>query len=168
MRALPIAHCWLAGTRSGYFTSKDWQAWADEIIVLEEQPPIWLIEMSTADDLTSLLSALRGKFNEEKTGGSAEDTLGDATIGFYYLMYEDGRLSEVDLLRLVGEEAEGGMTTLECETAYEFLNEIEVQPRETHGSMKGRLQALLGPFGDTALRLLRVMEECKSRVKSGR
>jgi hypothetical protein len=122
---IPIAHYWLAAAYSEYASIGDWQSWADKLILNREKPEMWIIDMATAQNISDLKKILELKIWSENKKQGYNLSIGDAKLGYYYLLYEEEKYSIDKLLNLAGLEAEGGYTEIECEVFYSILNEYE-------------------------------------------
>lgn len=123
----PIARYWIAAARSGRVKEADWQGWADELIATSDSPDNWLIEMSLAKSLDQLCRALEPRLRQEQLDETSDD---DATLGHIWERYESGEISLAECLQKAGEEADSSSASLECETIYALLNELEASGDE--------------------------------------
>ncbi|MFB5676360.1 hypothetical protein ACE3NQ_08160 [Paenibacillus terreus] len=123
---IPIAHYLFAISFSGYYKKKDWQNWADQRIVNQTSVENWLINISLANSIDMLSNALSDLLISERYELKNLDPSSDAIIGYFYLMYLDGKLSLQDLLLKSGDEADGGEgASVECEEFYAISNALE-------------------------------------------
>ena len=120
-----VAHYLLEIAQSHFWKPKDWQAWADNLIMKSSNPDFWLIQVSTAKNIDELWVALGEKYSDERFQYGAAIGLSEAIIGYFYLELESDRISLQEFLRLAGEEADAGETEVSCELFYSILNEVE-------------------------------------------
>jgi hypothetical protein len=121
---IPIAHYLIAAALSNFMNAEKWQKWADKRIDSTDKPEAWLCDVSLANDIDSLRNAIEPKLEIEKKLLKVT-LISDAIIGYYYKMYEIGRITIEELLRMAGAEADGGQSELECEDIYSVLNIFE-------------------------------------------
>lgn len=124
----PIARFWIAAARSGRVKEADWQSWADELIARSDSPDNWLIEMSLAKSLEELWRALEPRLRYEEPDVATDD---DAVLGHIWQRYESGEIPLTECLRKAGEEADSSSASIECETIYALLDELEMAGDET-------------------------------------
>lgn len=95
---LPIANYLMIAVSSGYYIKKDWQNWADNIISRDTKFEYWIYEVSIAKSKEELYIAIIDKVYEECFRESSLYEKEDCIIGYYFLMYKEGRLSFSNLL----------------------------------------------------------------------
>lgn len=123
---IPIAHYLFAIAFSGYYQKKDWQNWADQRILKQASAEDWLIEISLANSIEMLSNALGDLLISERFKIKSQPPSSDAIIGYFYLMYLEGKLSLQELLLKSGDEADGGEgASIECEEFYAITNALE-------------------------------------------
>ena len=118
----PIARYWIAAARSGRVKEADWQSWADKLIATSDSPDSWLIEMSLAKNVDQLWRALEPRLRQEQPDEMNDD---DAVLGHIWERHESGEISLAECLQKAAEEADSSSASLECETIYALLNELE-------------------------------------------
>lgn len=123
---IPIAHYLFAISFSGYYKKKDWQNWADQRILKQKTVEDWLISISLANSIEMLSNALGELLISERFQVKNRTPSSDAIIGYFYLMYLEGKLSIKDLLLKSGDEADGGEgASVDCEVFYAISNSLE-------------------------------------------
>lgn len=95
---LPIASYLMIAVSSGYYVKKDWQSWADNIIVKGLTLEYWIYEVSIAKNEEEVYIAIIDKIYEEYFSELSLYGKKDCIIGYYFLMYKEGRLSLSNLL----------------------------------------------------------------------
>ncbi|MFD3262326.1 hypothetical protein ACE3MQ_27400 [Paenibacillus lentus] len=149
---VPIAHYLFAISFSGYYKKKDWQNWADQRILKQTSVEDWLINISLANSIDMLSDALCDLLISERFEVKNDVPSSDAIIGYFYLMYLDGKLSLQDLLLKSGDEADGGEgASVECEEFYAISNALE---KDTllmkDNDFRKKISALYEPFRKVA------------------
>ncbi len=120
-----IAHSVLAAVVTGFWNKRDWQAWADRLIILLNKPGVWLLNLSTASDKEDVCAALMDQLRVEELKKGGRIYIGDTRLGFQLLRFERGDYTLAEFLNVAGDEADGGTTTLGCEKLYDLLNRLE-------------------------------------------
>ncbi|MCG7410904.1 hypothetical protein MH117_26330 [Paenibacillus sp. ACRRX] len=145
---VPIAHYLFAISFSGYYKKKDWQNWADQRILKQTSVENWLINISLANSIDMLSNALGDLLISERFKVKDRVSSSDAIIGYYYIMYLDGKFSLQDLLLNSGDEVDGGEgASVECEEFYAISNALE-QDKLLIGdtNFQRKISALYEPF----------------------
>ena len=157
---IPIAHYLFAIAFSGFFNKSEWQKWADELILREDKPKIWVINVSLARNIDDLSKALSDLMITERSYVKNEPPFSDAVIGYYYLRYLSQDISINELLQLSGREADGGEgATIACEEFYMILNELERdKDHEFKPNFVKMITELFEPFKSIALKQKEVIE----------
>ena len=144
-----LANYWLAAARAGYAKPDNWQAWADRFILSVPAPPLWVINMSMAQDVEQLRRALAEKLESEWETGTVTSS-DDAEIGYAWLRYQKREIALADCLRLAGDRADAGTSHIECEIIYDLLNRLEAG--EPQARVESEARRLLAPFAEMAQR----------------
>lgn len=157
---IPIAHYLFAIAFSGFFNKSEWQKWADELILREDKPKIWVINVSLARNIDDLSKALSDLMITERSYVKNEPPFSDAVIGYYYLRYLSQDISINELLQLSGQEADGGEgATIACEEFYMILNELERdKDLEFKPNFVKMITEIFEPFKSIALKQKEVIE----------
>ena len=150
---IPIAHYLLAAALSNFMSIQKCQEWADLRIDRADQPEDWLLDVSISRNISTLRDAIEPRFEKEKQSLS-NSLISDVIIGYYYIMYEDGKITIPELLKMAGAEADGGQSELECEDIYAVLNLLEGERSEIH-KINESLDQL---FGDCKILALKQWE----------
>lgn len=157
---IPIAHYLFAISFSGFYNKSEWQKWADELILREDKPKLWLINVSLARNIDDLSKALSDLMITERSYLRNEPPFSDAVIGYYYLRYLSKDISINELLQMSGEEADGGEgATKACEEFYMILNELESdKDLEFKHDFVKMIAEIFEPFKIIALKQKEVIE----------
>lgn len=81
--------------QSGYYSAKDWQAWADNIILNSDEVDSWIYDVSLAQNLTELMWAVQDAYDNNCSEYLRNDTI----LGYKYMMYRENRLAINDLAK---------------------------------------------------------------------
>lgn len=138
---------WLTAARALFAKPADWQSWADQKILSMPNPPHWIINMSMAGSVSELSAALADELDKMKDVSPA--SLDEVLIGYMWLRFKRGEIALVECLRLVGEAADAGASSLECESVFELLNRLEAN-HSNQEEIQARAAALLSDFGRKA------------------
>lgn len=87
---------------SGYWTEEHWQSWADELILHNSELEYWVYDVAFAKDKDELLLAIAQVLVvfDEETSYSEQDVI----VGYYYMMYLEGRMGLEELLYRLSDE----------------------------------------------------------------
>lgn len=100
-----IAHYLHTIVLSGYYDPKQWRKWADDCILNRNDTPLWIYDVSLAKNLEDFFLIISHPKTVEFVDNNNSYWEPDVVIGYYYLMYIEGRLSISDLLdRLTDED----------------------------------------------------------------
>lgn len=149
---IPIAHYLFAIAFSGYYQKKDWQNWADQRILKQTSAEDWLIEISLANSIEMLSNALGDLLISERFEVKNRVPSSDAIIGYFYLMYLEGKISLQELLLKSGDEADGGEgASVECEEFYAISSDLEKDTILLEDTdFQRKISVLYEPFRKTA------------------
>lgn len=109
--------------------------------------------MSLAKDFTELRQALLPRLEQENQDAGQIIPVGNATLGFHYLRYQRGDYTLREFLIKAGEEADGGVSDLDCESVYQLLNSIEnteASDVTEVANLRNELTGLFRHYGDRA------------------
>lgn len=157
-----IALHWHSAASSGFAAPGDWKAWADRLIEVTDEPPMWLIDISLAGSTEALLpimGALRRKVHEPMCVGilhhaeqadALQNGLDDVEAGYYLLKLEEGRLNLRDTLIAIGDftDAADGISAGQCEDFYDLCNRLD--SGESEAEIKRLLYQRIGKLGEIA------------------
>ncbi|RJX41889.1 hypothetical protein D3P09_07095 [Paenibacillus pinisoli] len=157
---IPIAHYLYEISFSGYYQKKDWQNWADQRILKQTIAEEWLNDISLANSIEMLSNALGDLLISERFEVKNRTPSSDAIIGYYYLMYLEGKFSLQELLLKSGDEADGGEgASVECEEFYAISSQLEkdiflMEDTDFHR----KISVLYEPFGKIAQQQMEELE----------
>ena len=89
---------------SGYYEKTQWQSWADRIILNNENVQSWVYDVAVAKNKQELYDAIAFQKCIENF---SKDTLywePDVVIGYYYLMYKEGKITLSQLFEKINNE----------------------------------------------------------------
>lgn len=89
---------------SGYWKSVQWKEWADAVILKFDEPPYWVIELSTVKNSGEAISILRESLAEIHY----EDNINHKSIilGYMFLRYKEKEINLKEFLTLAWQETE--------------------------------------------------------------
>ena len=140
---------WIRSVACGVLPLDRLIEWADREIMRLEQPPLWLLKLSTARNVDGLRDALDA-VEEDRQAPNRWHRNEAIFLGGLYLVYENGQLSIGELLKRAGKFADGsgGGDVPDCEAFYAQLNEGEgyTLERSGIGTLEDRVSALFQPM----------------------
>ena len=103
-RYMPIANYLHTIVISEYWEEEQWQSWADELILRNDKLENWIYDVAFAKDKEKLYLAIAHEkvievFNKETLYCEP-----DVVIGYYYLMYQEGRMNLSKLFLKLADE----------------------------------------------------------------
>lgn len=142
----------MAAARSGYAKPGDWQSWADAAIERCDGPEDWLIDVSLSPNLATLERSLAGRLQRERLSIGVDETMDDATLGYFWLRYERGELNLAECLELSANVADSGSARTECEAIFTLLNNLDqaTDPQKAD-TIAARAKSLFAPMRSVAL-----------------
>lgn len=147
----PLAKYWMAAARSGYAKPGDWQSWADSLIERCDAPDRWLIDVSLAHDLPALERSLASRLQQEQSSAAVDESMDDAALGYLWLGYERGDISLAECLELSGNLADAGSASIECETLFRLLKDLEhATDQRQAAALTARAKSLFAPLRTSA------------------
>ena len=123
-----IAHYLNVVVSSGYWQKEQWQAWADELIVSHDELEDFVDDISVAEDESEVGAALREQWYMEVFDGSNNFYIEEIVVGYYYLMFKEGRMSLLELFeRLMNDDdISSSSTAVEWEEREHIFNELRM------------------------------------------
>ena len=89
---------------SEYWKKEQWQSWADELILCNDELEGWIYDVAVAKNKEELCLSIA---HEKITEVFDKETLywePDVVIGYYYLMYQEGRMDLSTLFSKLADE----------------------------------------------------------------
>lgn len=89
---------------SEYWKEEQWQSWADKLIMCNDELEDWIYDVAFAKNREQLCLVIA---HEKITEVFDKETLywePDVVIGYYYLMYKEGRISLLELFSKLADE----------------------------------------------------------------
>lgn len=96
--SVPAIHYLHTIVNSGYWEKKEWQSWADDLIGCNENLDIWIYDVSVAKNREALGIAIVYEMYEEILDEETDYWEAQVIMGYYYMMYKEGRMSLRKLL----------------------------------------------------------------------
>ena len=123
-----IAHYIYAPVGSGYWNMEQWQAWADNLIISHDELEDFVYGLSVAENNREVYSAIDEQYFQERWNEDIDYCIYDIIIGYYYLMYKEGRLSLLKLFEnlLYEDDISNGYTVMEYEEAEHIYNQLRL------------------------------------------
>ncbi|MDQ8209659.1 hypothetical protein QEH52_19225 [Coraliomargarita sp. SDUM461003] len=113
----------LAAIHAETISPETWKAWADREILRTEQPPMWIIDLSIANDFSEAWKAIGESVQDTESLPSAQ--LDEAALGLISLNYLKGGIDFCHYLRRAGDHTDPSSCSTDCEYFYHHLNGIE-------------------------------------------
>ena len=100
-----IATWWMLAAEAGYTTPTEWKKWADQHILAMPVPPVWIIDMSLAENVEQLRKSLQEPLDIEAEQSSEWDGYDDQSVieGYLWIRYQRGDFSFKELLKLTNQ-----------------------------------------------------------------
>lgn len=123
-----IANYIYAAVRSGYWQMEQWQAWADNLIISHDELEEFVYGLSVAENDHEVYSAIADQLYDERYNEGIDYCFHDIIVGYYYLMYKEGRLSLLKLFvsLLDEDDISEGYTVMEYEEAEHIYNRLRL------------------------------------------
>lgn len=89
---------------SEYWKKEQWQSWADELILCNDELESWIYDVAVAKNKEELCLSIA---HEKIIEVFDKETLywePDVVIGYYYLMYQEGRMDLSELFSKLADE----------------------------------------------------------------
>ena len=119
----PIA-VWRAALEAGYATRAAWRAWAERRIAEGPTAPAWLVDLADARSAREAAEALGEGAREARRSGLEVGGHQRLTVGFLWLLHEEGRLSFTQAIDRAGEVADAAnWESPSCEAFYALAGE---------------------------------------------
>lgn len=96
--SVPVIHYLHTIVVSHYWGKKEWQAWADDLIVCNEELDSWIYDVSMAKDVEALGITIAYERYEEMCDEETDYWEAQVVMGYYYMMYKEGRMRLTELL----------------------------------------------------------------------
>ncbi len=122
---MPIVNYLYTIVVSGYWKKEQWQSWADELILCNDELEDWIYDVAFARDEEELYVAIAHEIVIEEFDKKTIYCEPDVVIGYYYLMYQEGRMDLLELFfKLVDEDDISSETKL-----FDFQEKISMLNR---------------------------------------
>ena len=94
-----VAHYLYIAVISGYYKRRDWQAWADRIILNNDNDDLetWIYDVSIAQNEEQLYEAICDKKRIEYFDEDSKYSQSDIVVGYYCLLFQEKRISIEEL-----------------------------------------------------------------------
>lgn len=139
---------------SEYWKVEQWQSWADKLILSNDELEDWIYDVAFAKNSEQLCLAIAHKKITEVFDKETLYWEPDVVMGYYYLMYQEGRLNLLELfLKLADEDDISSESELfDCQEAMSMLDEVRVGKMDTE-----KVEKLLMPLAKVAREQLEVL-----------
>ena len=154
----------------GYVCLADLIAWADQQVLQLDSPPGWLLDLSLAKTKEEASGTLLMEWNRymETTGTEWPEPTrhDDLYLGFLYMRFERGDLTIAELLKLAGDYSDAHGYSIDCETFYYMLNEIDGggPTLPSNEPLENRASRLFAPMAEFANQHLGKLPATASRA----
>lgn len=139
----------------GYYTDSDWLKWADDEILYNDKVEDWIHSVALTSNKSEVCKILyEQSLNEcysEQTGVFRTD--GDVIVGYYYMMFKDGRISMYELISRLGDEDDLSVDSSIhdkknfCDLYFKINNNLEIL---NESDIKMELEILFAPYVELA------------------
>lgn len=162
---IPAAHFLYIAVLSGYYKRKDWQAWADQIILNNDDLELWIYDVSMAWEKEQLYDALSEQKIQEYCNADLVFYQPDVVVGYYCLLYREKRMSIRELTsRLSDEDDESnGAEMLRDSQTVKLI--WKIFSSTYHSEDVEELMKILTPFSMISLAQQKVLKEYGANIK---
>lgn len=100
-------------------------AWADERIMLEDDPELWLLELAVTRDLETAIRLINTYAYSEPFEAFDYESCNDEYVASLWLRYKINDISWAKFLLECGDYTDGSYAREDCEFFYCMLNDLE-------------------------------------------
>lgn len=110
---------------TGLICYKHYMCWADERILLEEEPALWILELAATKHSETAIGHLNSYAYSEPFEKFDSEACNDEFIACEWLRYKRNEISWATFLLECGDHTDGNYAREDCEYFYCILNDIE-------------------------------------------
>lgn len=139
--------------QSEYYGVRDWQAWADSVILNNDTVDSWIYDISLAkneDEFRAVVNEQMTVEFEIRGGRLSYDS--NIIVGYYYLMYRENRMTRSDLIDILSDEDS-------------IASDSDIFDIDVSKVNHNELDSLLMPFLEKALEQKRYLESYRLSLK---
>lgn len=159
-----VAHYLHTAVSSEYYVKKDWEEWADRIIMNKENLDMWIYDVSIAKNLEEFFSAIYPQLCQEYFEEDDVYSEPDIIIGYYYIMYKEGRMTLFELLSRVNDDddASSGAMLYRNKRFKELIHKLfkDILLQQEMQYVK-ELETIIAPLEKAAFRQQKILENYK-------
>lgn len=139
---------------SEYWKVEQWQSWADKLILCNNELEDWIYDVAFAKDREQLYLAIAHKKITEVFDKETFYWEPDVVIGYYYLMYQEGRMNLLELFSKLADEDDISSESelFDCQEAMSILDEARMGKMDNE-----KVEKLLIPLAKVAREQLEVL-----------
>lgn len=143
-----IANYLYVAVISGYYKKQDWQAWADKIIISNNNLDIWIYDVSMAQNKEELYKSIGDRKREEYFEKETFFSEADVVIGYYYLMFKEGKMNLSELIFRLNDEDDSAVDAVICgnKRFKKLLNKINRSREQKYTKFIQKLDEILNPL----------------------
>ncbi|MDK1286272.1 hypothetical protein [Pseudoalteromonas umbrosa] len=104
---------------------KHYICWADEIILSENKPPFWILDLAVTRSKEAAIDCLNTYAYSEPFERFDAEKCNDEFVAAQWLRYEMNKISWAEFLLECGDYTDGNYAREDCEYFYYMLNDIE-------------------------------------------
>ncbi len=146
---------------SGYYSKEDWQKWADEEILKKAEVDEWIYKVSFAKDEDEFREAIHYPMYDECYLSYNAFSEEDVIVGYYYMMYKEGRMSLYELINKLSDDDDisNSSSIHEKENFYQMFKELtESKDSNCKKRLDKKIGELLEPLKEIAEEQKKVLE----------
>jgi hypothetical protein len=110
---------------TGLISYKHYMCWADERILLEEEPELWLLELAATKHTKTAISHFNSYAYSEPFESFSSEECNDEYVACEWLRYKRNEISWATFLLECGDHTDGNYAREDCEYFYYMLNDVE-------------------------------------------
>lgn len=127
---MTLANYLYALVYSDVYDEESWMNWAEKILQNAEYTDNteWIYNVYFAENKKQLYDAISDRMLFEDYLCFNCNVLTEIIQGYYYLQYQNNKISLYEMLEKSGNVADAGQDSMGCEFFYQLLNEIDEYP----------------------------------------
>ncbi|WP_444902855.1 hypothetical protein ACJJIU_13090 [Microbulbifer sp. CnH-101-E] len=110
---------------AGLICYKHYMCWADERILLEDEPELWILELAATKHTETAIGHLNTYAYSEPFESFDSEKCNDEFVAAQWLRYKRNEISWATFLLECGDHTDGNYAREDCEYFYYMLNDIE-------------------------------------------
>ena len=146
---------------SEYWKKEQWQSWVDELILCNDELENWIYDVAFAKNEEELCLAIAHETIVEVFDKETFYWEPDVVLGYYYLMYQEGRMDLSELFNKIADEDDisSEAALFDSQEAIDVLNRARMGEVDT-----GKISELFMPLAKAASEQLEALIHYKDVI----